>query len=185
MKHTHKRAYANRQSGLSLVEILVTVVILAGGSLGIAAMQITSLNYAAGSYGRTQAVALAQDMANRLLANRAYALDIDADGDIGPGIDNYEIADFVDSFATGNDCVANTCTPAELADYDRNRWLQDVARALPSGEGRILVINDINLNGIEEVRFEIGLQWRQVANSTVQDSADDDEIKSFTFRVML
>ena len=184
MKYSPTTNFIHRQSGLSLVEILVTVVILAGGSLGIAAMQIASLNYSAGSYGRTQAVILAQDMNNRLLANRAYALDIDADGDLGAE-GNYDIANFGDTVAAGTDCVVNTCTPAQLADYDREKWLEDVARALPSGQGRIQDFDDENDNGITERRFEISLQWRQVAGTSDQDSNDDDELQEFTFRVIL
>lgn len=184
MKQNQSINSMNRQSGLSLVEILVTVVILAGGSLGIAAMQIASLNYSAGSYGRTQAVILAQDMANRLLANRSYALNIDASGDLGAE-GNYDIDDFGDTITAGTNCITSVCAPAALADYDREKWLEDVARALPSGQGRILDFDDVNANGITERRFEISLQWRQVAGSTDQDGADADEIQDFTFTVIL
>ena len=175
----------DKQKGFSLVEILVTVLIMAAGSLGIAAMQITGLNYSAGAYGRTQSVILADDMANRLQAYRDYAIDADLNGDVGGDDTRYAFDFTATPDPAGRDCIVNNCSPAEIAEYDQNIWLQDVARALPSGQGSIMVTDRTNPNGIVERQFEIGLQWRQIANSTDLDGADIDAIRNFSFRVTL
>jgi type IV pilus assembly protein PilV len=67
------RPYAS--AGLSLVEVLVTVVVLAFGLLGIAALQAKMQVGSIESYQRAQAVVLLDDMRARVLGNPARAAD--------------------------------------------------------------------------------------------------------------
>lgn len=62
-----------RASGVSIVEVLVTLVILSLGLLGIAALMAQSLRASMESYQRAQALILMQDMAVRIAANRSVA----------------------------------------------------------------------------------------------------------------
>lgn len=59
--------------GVSLIEALVTVVILAVGLLGLAGLQIRLQSSELESYQRTQALILLEDMTNRISTNRANA----------------------------------------------------------------------------------------------------------------
>lgn len=59
--------------GFTLIEVLVTLVIVAVGVLGLAGLQMTSLNSQFESYQRAQALLLVEDMANRLRANSVAA----------------------------------------------------------------------------------------------------------------
>lgn len=59
--------------GTSLVEVLVAMVILAIGLLALAALQMRLQVSDQESYQRSQAIALVQDMASRIDANRANA----------------------------------------------------------------------------------------------------------------
>jgi type IV pilus assembly protein PilV len=61
------------QAGTSLIEVLVTLVILAFGLLGIAGLQSKMGVAEVESYQRSQAVLLLADMAERIAANRAQA----------------------------------------------------------------------------------------------------------------
>jgi type IV pilus assembly protein PilV len=72
MRHPHPHAPA---AGVSLVEVLVTVVILAFGLLGIAAFQAKAQIGALEGYQRAQAIVLLQDMRARLAGNPAHAAD--------------------------------------------------------------------------------------------------------------
>ncbi|MEX2496947.1 MAG: type IV pilus modification protein PilV [Woeseia sp.] len=60
--------------GLTLVEILIALLILSIGLLGLAGLQTMSLKFNTSSYYRTQATALAYDLADRMRANRQAAL---------------------------------------------------------------------------------------------------------------
>jgi type IV pilus assembly protein PilV len=63
-----------RQHGTSMIEVLVTIVILAIGLLGIAGLQTRLQTTEMDSYQRAQALILLNDMAARMTANHANAL---------------------------------------------------------------------------------------------------------------
>lgn len=62
-----------RLAGFVLMEVLITVVILAFGLLGLAGFQIRSSAVEQEAYQRVQALLLVQDMAERIYANRPNA----------------------------------------------------------------------------------------------------------------
>ncbi len=62
-----------RQRGLTMLESLVTIVVLAFGILGLAGMQAKMQSAEVESYARSQALLLLDDMAARINANRANA----------------------------------------------------------------------------------------------------------------
>ncbi len=63
----------NAIRGVSLIEILVTIVILAVGLLGLAGLQVRLQSAELESYQRAQAIILMDSMSDRLSANRANA----------------------------------------------------------------------------------------------------------------
>jgi type IV pilus assembly protein PilV len=63
-----------RARGMTLVEVLVTLVIVSVGLLGVAALQLTSLRNNYDAYVRSQAAMLAADILDRMRANRGDAL---------------------------------------------------------------------------------------------------------------
>lgn len=71
LTHTHIRD--RRQTGTSLIEVLITIVILAFGLLGLAGMQSKLHLTTAESYQRAQAIVLLNDLSERINANRAQA----------------------------------------------------------------------------------------------------------------
>jgi type IV pilus assembly protein PilV len=64
---------SHRQRGMTLVEILVAIVVLSLGLLGLAGLQLKGLQVNQGSIYRWQAAMLAQDMADRMRADRVGA----------------------------------------------------------------------------------------------------------------
>jgi len=175
------------QSGVTLIEALVTLLVLAVGALGIASMQLAGLKYTSGSYARTQAVILADDMANRLKANRNFALNFNNGLPAGPS--PYAVINtFNAPTPAGVNCLGNstqTCTPQQLANYDIVTWRNELARVLPSGRGSITTINRVLMNGVNQRQFNISVQWRQVSNSTQILQNTNNELKAFTFRILL
>jgi len=86
----------NRQAGITLVEVMVTVLILAVGSLGIASL-----------YARTQITILSDDMANRLKSNRIFALNQNPDGNFGDS--PYVLPDLTGAQPVGRNCITEQC----------------------------------------------------------------------------
>lgn len=61
--------HSYEKRGFSLLEVLITLLVLAIGLLGIASLQLNSLRYASMSAGRNQASVFAEDLAERIRAN--------------------------------------------------------------------------------------------------------------------
>lgn len=66
--------WSSKQSGLSMLEVLVTILIMSVGLLGLAGLTAASMRNNHGAYHRTQAVWLAYDITDRMRANRAVAM---------------------------------------------------------------------------------------------------------------
>lgn len=65
--------FPRRQAGTSMIEVLITIVILAIGLLGVAGLQTRLQTSEMETYQRAQAMILLDDMAHRLMANRSNA----------------------------------------------------------------------------------------------------------------
>lgn len=64
---------ASRQAGFSLLEILITMLILTIGLLGLAGLQVMAQRSGQESYQRAQAMVLLGDIVDRINTNRAAA----------------------------------------------------------------------------------------------------------------
>lgn len=76
-----------RQRGISLIEVLVTIFILAVGLLGMAGLQSRLQQSEMEAYQRSHALILLEDMANRLATNRNNAASyITGSSGVGTGV---------------------------------------------------------------------------------------------------
>jgi len=73
------------QRGTSLLEVLVTIVILAIGLLGLAGLQTRLQSSEMEAYQRSQALILLNDMASRIATNRANAAVYETSSPLGVG----------------------------------------------------------------------------------------------------
>lgn len=96
------------QSGVTLVEVLVTLVILAIGLLGLAALQARIQVLQAEAYQRAQALMLLKDMAGRIANNRnnAAAYVTGADAPLGTGMNCPDPGAARDTIDLAEWCVA-------------------------------------------------------------------------------
>lgn len=74
MEITRLASPLHTQRGTSLLEVLITIVILAIGLLGLAGLQARLQSSEMEAYQRAQALILLNDMASRIATNRANAL---------------------------------------------------------------------------------------------------------------
>ena len=79
-------AVRRRERGATLIEVLVTMLIIAFGLLGMAGLQVRTQISELESYQRSQALLLLNDMANRLAANRNNAASYVTAGALGSGM---------------------------------------------------------------------------------------------------
>ncbi|PXF62974.1 type IV pilus modification protein PilV [Kangiella spongicola] len=59
-------------SGISLIEVLITVLVMAVGMLGVAALQVKALNTSQESYSKSQAVVVLEGMADLMRADYEF-----------------------------------------------------------------------------------------------------------------
>ena len=97
-----------KQKGFSLLEVLIATVIMAVGILGVAGLQVVSLQQNRSSLLRAEALLIGGDIIDRMRANPDQS---------------YATVNFTDAPASSaRNCVALTCTPAQMAGYDVAQW---------------------------------------------------------------
>ncbi len=107
------------QQGFSMIEVLVTMLIVSLALLGTSGLLTYAMRQNQGSQFRTQAVFLASDLAERMEANRTTAL---AGG--------YDIS----APTSDTDCSTVYCTGDDMAASDLYKWKQSVVATLPQGQ---------------------------------------------------
>lgn len=78
-------SHTSKQRGTTMIEVLVTIVILTLGLLGMAGLQARLQVSEMESYQRTQALILLEDMANRIATNRSAAATYVTGSPLGAG----------------------------------------------------------------------------------------------------
>lgn len=117
-----------QQRGATMIEVLVSMIILAGGVIGVSALVTTGLRVNMTSYLRTQAVFYAQDMTERMRANIAGVEAGDYDAPVP---------------ALNANCLAQAgCTAAQMAAHDVAEWAAILAGNLPAGTGTVCIDSD-------------------------------------------
>jgi type IV pilus assembly protein PilV len=106
------------QQGFSLVEVLVTLLIITLALFGTAGLQAYSMRVNQLGKFRGQAVYLVSDLAERMEANFSNA-------------DQYNITATSTAPALSGDCLTTNCSNAGLVAYDLNQWQIAVANTLP------------------------------------------------------
>ncbi len=146
------RSPLSRPYGFSLIEVLVSLLVLSIGLLGLAALQTTGLRFNSQSYQRTQAVLNAYDIIDRIRANPGGMTDgVYNDVNLSP-------APFI------TDCAAINCSTTLMADYDIGQWKESLGNLLPQGQGAIcrgaLTLNPYAcVENAGATLFTVGITW--------------------------
>jgi type IV pilus assembly protein PilV len=120
------------EHGFSMIEVLVTLLIISLALLGTAGLQAYSMRLNQGGQFRSLAVFLAADLAERMEANKAAAT-----------AGSYVVtsttgaAYLAGAAATSSACVTGACSAAALATYDLSQWQSAVAATLPQSSWSI------------------------------------------------
>lgn len=159
------------QSGVSMIEVLVALIVVAFGLLGLAGLQARSMSFQKDSFDRKAATEVATQLTERVIAN----------------YDGFRTGQYNRTMlpaaatpgaipACGN---ALNCTAAEIADRDWAMWQIDVRRRLPvSGAWLVAPANAVDL------RLTLAWQEGQQTNGNPDPicSAAPVNIQDPTFR---
>ncbi len=107
----HHGASQGRSGGFSLIEILITLLIMSIGLLGMGALLISGVRFNHSAYLRSQATILAYSMADRMRANM-----------VGVVAGNYNNIGGSAGTATSTCTTTAGCTAAQLAADDNYQW---------------------------------------------------------------
>jgi len=131
------RRRSRTQQGVSLIEVLVSMLVLALGMVGLAALQARTVSYQLGSGQRAQLSGLLADYAERVRSNLNQAPGVVAASEYLYTASWKDQADAV--AAASVNCAASgvTCTGLDLARFDMAQWRSDVRRGLPRGSVRV------------------------------------------------
>ena len=180
------------QSGFTLLEVLIAVVVFAIGLLGIAGLQVAGMRFTHGSQLRAVATMQAENIADRMRANG-----------IGVRDGHYNVEGTMPTSYSTN-CATEPCTPAQLAEYDLVKWnvlaadgelKESNPDTLPGGDG-VVCIDSTPDDGTPDdwacdntgIVYAIKLVWNERtvgANDVVEgddgESAEGDFRQQFLF----
>ena len=141
--------------GQTLIEAMIALIIMSIGILGIAGMQVLSLQQNRGAMFRAEATQLGNDLMDRLRVNTGivYNALIDADP------------------TSAQSCEVNECTPVQMAAFDIAQWkcsinsvdaagdtfstcgvTYGITGSLPLGAGSVALVNGV---------YEVTVRWSE------------------------
>ena len=155
-----------RQSGVSLIEVLVAVLVFSIGLIGLAGLIVMSTRATHVGYLRTQATFLANNMAERMSANPAA---------IWAG--KYNLTTYPAAAApAGCDTAATACSAAEVAVHDMQIWSAQLKVFLPNPSASIACTDvtsvDYNPSGKMAQRPPYGGNCKMIVSWTERLAGD-------------
>ncbi len=167
------KAELSLQSGFSLVEVLVSLIVISIGLLGNAGMQALAINNTAIARNRSLAAIEADALASMMHANVGYW---------NMSITSFSISGTTLGNSTLNsqttDCIANTCSASQMAGYDLKQWGTLVANLLPSGTGNVACSAATSTSGVSCV---ITVSWLE--NKLILNQTGTSETQNYTLVV--
>jgi type IV pilus assembly protein PilV len=168
-----------RQRGFSLLEVMISLVIISVGLLGVAKMQALALTNTSVASMRSLAAIEAASLAATMHENRAYWTSSApaANGAAGITVHGSGPASSPTITAAGltfpaADCTSASghaapyCTTADaLAAYDLQKWAEAVSAVLPTYDATIMC------TGVSPVSCTIAISWKDRVVALTQQEA--------------
>lgn len=172
----------SRLRGSFLLEILISLFVLAVGMVGIAALLLIAHKNSSSSYLKQQGVQFAYNIIERMRANRLAAIN-----------GSYNINNLVASGAVtlpgapGTMCNISACSATQLATYDTWYWLTKEVGQLPSGSASI--ITSLAATGGNTV-VVVTVQWddspaQKLVGANSQTASGNVNLAQFTVDTLL
>lgn len=115
--------YQRLQAGLSMIEVLVSLTIVAFGVLGLLGLQARALSFQRDSFDRRTAAEMVAQLSERMRANHI--------GFVGGFYASAFQVNTPTPLAITSCAVPTACTPPELAFRDRIQWFAEYRQRTP------------------------------------------------------
>lgn len=177
-----------KQQGFSMIEVLVSLIVIGVGMLGLSGLQIASMKGTNNAHFRTTASFLAFELAERMRANQ-------------PGVDGgfysnnvscVVLEELCQSDGAGINAATTYCTPRETARFDTQEVM---CGTLVGGEGALreggmanllpnstLNVSCVGLCSDANMTHNITITWNE--SKTHDDQPDADQIQAITVPVI-
>lgn len=154
-----------KQQGVSLIESLVAIVVMALGILGILGVQMRNLSDTSTTVRRAQAIRLIEDLGERMRTNpNALA----------------NLGNYVSTFASTPSATscASGCDNGALAAYDIAVWKKAVSDTLPLGQAEVFIPPaETALAAGQRRQLGVMIAWRE--NEGAGRKTDDIDATKF------
>ncbi len=134
------------KQGFTLIEILIAMVIMAFGLLGLAGLQASGLKQNQSAYLRSQATALAYDLADRIRANRSQ-------------VTTYIAASSGAGTQTTNCLNTTGCSPLLMAAHDIFEWKSMVSSPPLNGTGSLAQSSGSGTATMSDDMYTVTINW--------------------------
>ena len=165
----HSRAHA--VAGFTMIEVLVTIVLIAGALLGTAGMQSFALKANQSAQFRSEAIVLAVDVMERIEANNKVAFS-----------GGYGAVSLPDGKDLKVDCNLNFCSSAELVEWDTKQVEVNMKKQLPDGKVDITWTAPVGTS--KTGTYTVKVTWTERAyrqKSTATENNVGDKTETFTY----
>lgn len=160
--HTNRTVYGSKrkQRGVSLLESLVAILVMALGVLGILGIQMRTLAETQTGVRRAQAIKLIEDLSERIRTNP-------------DGLGNLNAYTTAWSSAPASAaCGSSGCSPSQLAARDLYMWKTSVQSTLPLGDAAIFLSSAETIAG-DRRQLGVMIGWRENERARGGDTASD------------
>ena len=157
---------ATHETGFTVIEVLISLLVLSVGMMGLASLQVVGLQNTQGGAQRAQAAFLAYDITDRMRSNpvAVTAGGYNYVGEPGAAAVN----------AVGCIGIAANCSAAQLAAFDLAQWQTLLGTYLSGGFGAIATVDNGTTTGVT-----ITVQW-----ADAYTVADGNEVVTFTTELL-
>lgn len=143
------------QKGVGLIEVLITLLVLATALLTITTLHVKSLQYNHSSYIKSQANVLASDLSDRMRLNR------------------YNISSYSLTFDGALPAIT------DLATQDLNEWGGLLASLLPNGRGQV----SCKSVTVTTHMCTVGIKWGEAGLTSDSGDVNSDNVLYYTMEI--
>lgn len=151
-----------KQSGATLIEIMVSILVMAIGLLGLASLQINAMKFQKTASQRSEATQASYDIAERMRSNWLMPKSIDnlalfrAANELKYTFNDEYSVSYSATHNPPHNCKASICDTGKIAANDVQEWLRSLQQRLVDGTGMIVPVP-----GSASSTFDVTVMWKE------------------------